>query len=336
MNLPIWVKPLMDNRSMVNPQRVLITGCGGMLGSAIYPYFERRCRAVFATDRYVTSPWIHELDVCDTQSLREAFHEVAPDFVLHLAAETNLEYCETHPIAAERTNSLATRTVARLARDHDCVMVYISTAGVFDGEKQGNYTEADEPRPIMVYGRTKLDGEHHVREIWPKHYIVRAGWMVGGGPGKDHKFVGRILGQILEGRRVIHAVSDRLGSPTYSRDFASNLFALLASQRYGTYHMVCEGQATRYEVAQEIVSICGRTDIEVMPVDSSFFAEEFFAPRPRSEMMENANLTAAGLNFMRPWRQSLCDYVIKTYGSRLRAAANGQDLQQYILEEQPR
>src|SRR5262249_32642709 len=155
----------------------------------IYPYFERVCGAVFATDRDADLPWLHRLDVRNAGAVREAFREVRPELVLHLAAETDLEYCEAHPAAAERTNALATRTVAACARAQGCVRVYISPAGVFDGRKDGMYTEEDAPNPIMVYGRTKLTGEHQVRDTWPDHYIIRAGWMVGGGPGKDHKFV---------------------------------------------------------------------------------------------------------------------------------------------------
>jgi dTDP-4-dehydrorhamnose reductase len=293
--------------------RVLITGCGGMLGNAIYPYFNERCDTVFATDKVADGAWIYQLDVRDADAMKDAFREVRPQLVLHLAAETNLEFCETHVDIAEATNGEASRTVARLAESHNSTLVYISTAGVFDGEKNGLYTEDDEPRPIMVYGRTKLDGEHHVRTLCRKHYVIRAGWMVGGGPGKDHKFVSKILTQIARGGKLIHAVDDKLGTPTYTHDFAMNLFRLLASHRYGTYHMVCEGTGSRYDVAREIVHICGREDIEIRPVASDFFKEEYFAPRPRSEMMKNARLEALGINLMRPWRKALRHYIEAEY-----------------------
>jgi dTDP-4-dehydrorhamnose reductase len=303
-----------------NPERVLITGCGGMLGNAIYPYFERRCRSLFATDKLASGPWMYELDVRDEDALAEAFREIRPDLVLHLAAETDLEFCETHPDVAEATNASATRTIGRLAESFDTTLVYISTAGVFDGEKEGFYTEADAPRPIMVYGRTKLEGEDHVRALCRRHYVVRAGWMVGGGPRKDHKFVSKILEQVFEGRRLIHAVADKLGTPTYTHDFAMNLFRLLASGCHGTYHMACEGHGSRYDVAREIVAICGRPDIEVRPVDSSFFDDLYFAPRPRSEMMWNANLKALGINLMRPWKEALRDYILREYAAAAQEA----------------
>src|SRR5438874_406266 len=113
----------MERPTTVRPRRVLITGCGGMLGSAIYPYFKRRCDAVFATDKVVDGPWVNELDVRDAAGVGEAFREVRPDLVLHLAAETDLEFCETRPDVAEATNSEGTRVVARHARDAGCALV---------------------------------------------------------------------------------------------------------------------------------------------------------------------------------------------------------------------
>jgi dTDP-4-dehydrorhamnose reductase len=137
--------------------------------------------------------------------------------------------------------------------------------------------------------------------------------MVGGGPAKDHKFVYKILEQIETERRRIYAVDDKWGTPTYTHDFATNLFALLERQHYGTYHMVCEGYGTRFDVAKEIVSVCGRNDVKVEPVDSSFFREDYPAPRPRSEMLRNENLERLGLNWMRPWQEALRDYIETEY-----------------------
>jgi dTDP-4-dehydrorhamnose reductase len=321
MNVPLTLDK--GAATMKSPKRVLITGCGGMLGSAVYPYFNHRCRAVFATDKFALGPWLHRLDVRDSHALAETFRDLRPDLVLHLAAETDLEFCETHSDIAQATNADATRTVAELCEAHDATLVYISTAGVFDGLKVGFYTEADEAKPIMVYGRTKLEGEEHARTLCRRHYVIRAGWMVGGGLRKDHKFVSKILTQVYEGRPVIHAVDDKLGTPTYTRDFALNMFRLLETRQYGTYHMVCEGSGSRFDVACEIVRICGRTDIEVRPVSSDFFKEEYFAPRPRSEMMRNANLTELGINLMRPWREALGDYILHHYAPTLPVAGTG-------------
>ncbi len=154
-------------------------------------------------------------------------------------------------------------------------------------------------------------------------YTVRAGWMVGGGARKDKKFVHRILEQILAGESVIRAVNDRWGTPTYTHDFALNLFELLPTREYGTYHMVCEGFGTRYDVAREILAITGHKDIELLPVDSTYFESRYFAPRPVSEMMVNAHLAALGINRMRPWRVALRDYILREFPHAL-AGAEGK------------
>jgi dTDP-4-dehydrorhamnose reductase len=294
-------------------ERVLITGAGGMLGNAVFPYFASRFDSVVATDKDVNEPWLTHLDVRDTTEVRKTFEEIRPTLVLHLAACTDLEFCEVHADTARETNAEATGAVATLCEEYGATLVYISTAGVFDGEKQGFYTEDDQPRPIMVYGQTKYEGELHVTSRCSRHFVVRAGWMVGGGAAKDHKFVHHILGQIVAGSKVIRAVNDRWGTPTYTHDFALNLFRLLDSRRYGTYHMVCEGSGTRYDVAKTILQICNQDGIELLSVDSSCFANAYFAPRPVSEMMTNANLRAMGINLMRPWQEALQDYIVREF-----------------------
>jgi dTDP-4-dehydrorhamnose reductase len=286
-----------------------------MLGSAIYPYFIQRCRLVRATDLHPQAEWLKLLDVRDRAAMEEAVMHLRPDLILHLAAETNLERCEVERDLAEDTNVMGSRIVAELAKRAGATLVYVSTAGVFDGEKEGFYTEDDEPAPRMVYGDTKLRGEQWVREICTKSYVVRAGWMVGGGPGLDKKFVRKVLAQIHDGADVIHAVNDKWGTPTYTHDFAMNLFLLLEREAYGTYHMVCSGSGTRYDVACEIVKICGRSDIHVNPVPSDFFAKEYFAFRPRSEMMTNLRLRELGIDRMRPWHVALRDYVESQYAN---------------------
>lgn len=300
---------------MIKFPKTLITGCGGMLGNAVLPYFQSQCEEILASDleARAVEKNLQVLDVRDVAAARQMVSAFKPDLILHLAAETDLEYCEEHADIAEATNAWASGEIAKLAEEFGCTLVYISTAGVFDGEKMGFYTEADQPVPIMVYGQTKYDGELLVRQYCSRHYVVRAGWMVGGGQATDHKFVSKILDQLIEGRDVIHAVDDRWGTPTYTHDFARNLFRLLDTEAYGTYHMVCEGFGTRFDVASEIVAISGRTDVEVLPVSSDFFKEEYFAPRPRSEMMENAKLAELNINSMRPWREALRHYMEREY-----------------------
>jgi dTDP-4-dehydrorhamnose reductase len=309
--------------------RVLITGSGGMLGRAVYPAFVRAGHDVVSTDlvpRSTPELPMGPLDVRDHSAVHAAVLANRPELILHLAAETDLERCETDRDHAYLTNAIGTQNVALVAAERGLPLVYISTAGVFDGTKGDEpYTEYDRPNPINAYGGSKYEGELIVKHTVAKHFIVRAGWMVGG-LERDHKFVAKVVNQLRDGAKTIHAVTDKLGTPTYTEDFAQNLLALVATPFYGLYHMTCEGAGSRLEVAQEIVDYYGRDDVEVVPVSSDFFAETYFAPRPRSEMMRNYALQLRGLNLMRPWPEALRAYLDQAAFNLQQPSVNGADV----------
>ena len=292
--------------------RLFITGCAGMLGSAVYPAAVAAGHDVVATDlapRPDLGFPMGTLDVRDASAVRKQIDAARPDVVLHLAAETDLETCEADPDHAYGTNTIGTQNVALASTAVDSLMVYISTAGVFDGEKtDGPYVEFDAARPINNYGRSKFQGELVVEHLHARYFIVRAGWMIGGAQ-RDHKFVAKVIEQLRAGSRTIRAVTDKLGTPTYAADFAANLLELIGTPFYGRYHMACLGDGSRFDVASEIVAYFGRSDVEVMPVTSDVFAEIYSAPRPRSEIMRNYMLDLRGLNRMRPWRDALKEYL---------------------------
>lgn len=296
--------------------RILMTGAAGMLGSALYPCFKKLGHAVRATDLTPRDKWQTMLDVRDYAAVRREIVKFKPHMVMHLAAETDVDRCEHEPDHAFATNALGTQNVALVCGERDLRMVYISTAGVFDGKKTSPYNEFDEAQPVIVYGDSKLAGELFTRQHVPRHFIVRAGWMIGGGL-KDHKFVAKIVEQIRAGNKRIHCVTDKFGTPTYTEDFARTLSELVGTPFYGLYHMVCEGAGTRYDVAAEILKCLGRTDIELVAVDSDFWKTKYPAPRPRSEVMENMMLRLRGLNRMRPWREALAEYLRRSFASEI-------------------
>lgn len=292
--------------------RVLITGSAGMLGSAVYPAFVAAGHDTVATDlspRPIGELPMGTLDVRDFAAVSAAIDGVRPELVLHLAAETDLETCERDSDHAYLTNTVGTQYVAVACHERGLPLVYISTAGVFDGAKgEEPYTEFDRPNPINAYGDSKYQGELVVERLVPRHYIVRAGWMIGGAE-RDHKFVAKIVDQLRNGARTIYAVTDKLGTPTYTEDFARNLLALIETPYYGRYHMACQGKGSRLDVARALLAYYGRDDVELVPVTSEFFAETFPAPRPYSEMMRNYMLELHGLNLMRPWDVALSEYL---------------------------
>ncbi len=317
--------------------RILITGAGGMLGSALVPALVARGHEVYATDlrgeaefagAVVESPdgdltrldRLGRLDVRRRADVDAWVDRTWPDLVAHLAAETDVDLCEAEPDYAFATNAVGTKHVALACQTANVPLVYVSTAGVFDGTKDGPYTEYDEARPINVYGASKLEGERYVQSFLQRYYVVRAGWMVGGGD-RDHKFVARILNQIRDGARTVYAVGDKWGTPTYAPDFATCLANLLETESYGLYHMACLGQGTRYEVAKKILQVLGiDREVELVEVDSAFFQDAFPAPRPRSEMMRNLLLDLQGLNTMRHWEDSLEEYLTTAFAELPRDA----------------
>jgi dTDP-4-dehydrorhamnose reductase len=308
--------------------KVLITGAGGMLGSALVPAFVSASHHVVATDLVPnpnpiwgsSGPALHALDVRQRDEVESSVLSTKPDLVLHLAAETSLERSDADPDHAFQTNTIATKYVALACRRAHVPLVYISTAGVFDGINSEPYTEFDRPNPINTYGASKYEGEVIIKELLDEYYILRAGWMVGGGPQKDHKFVNRILDQVRNGAETIWAVGDKYGTPTYTTDFAHCLLNLVSTDLFGLYHMACEGKGTRFDVAQHLLHAVNRPDISLVEVESSYFAEEFPSIRPRSEIMRNMALDLQGMNLMRPWRDALTDYVSTYYQALIRTS----------------
>jgi len=199
--------------------------------------------------------------------------------------------------------------VALLARQHDATMVYVSTAGIYAGEKD-EFHDFDQPNPLSQYGRSKYHGERFVETHVPRYFCLRAGWMMGGGPAKDKKFINKIFRQIKAGARELCVVDDRFGTPTYTVDFARSAAFLVTTPYYGVYNHVCEGGGSRYDVAVEFVRLLGLADtVRVTQVPSGHFRDTYFAPRPPSERLVNLKLSARGLNRMRDWRQCLAEYA---------------------------
>lgn len=295
--------------------RVYIAGAGGMLGAAVVEAWTAEPGVVVAaSDLAPRADWRHpielsRLDVADHDAFAAAVDAFEPDLLVNLAAETDLERCERDPERAWASNAVGAENAGRIAERLGIPHVYVSTAGVFGGEKDV-YDEDDEPDPLTVYARSKRHGEVAVQEQVTRHYVLRAGWMMGGGPGLDKKFVEKVHRQIRDGATTIHAVTDLLGSPTFTRDFARGMVRVVREAPPGLYHQVCHGSASRFDVAVGLVDELGLAgEVEVVPVTSEFFAADYFARRPDSEQLVNARLGALGLDTMRSWREALAEYA---------------------------
>lgn len=253
----------------------------------------------------IISTDIEILDVRDPKAVLEAVDGLAPDVVLHLAAATDVDRCEQEPDWAFHTNAIGTQNIALACRKHNVILVYISTAGVFWGDKLTPYTEFDAPNPANVYGHSKLAGEQIISMLLDRFYIVRAGWMIGGSE-RDKKFVGKIARLLAPNPKEIRAVNDKFGSPTYARDLLLGIVELLETNYYGLWHMVNNGTCSRYDVALQMKRIM-RKDTNVIPVSSAHFPLP--APRARSEAMRNYKLELIGLPPQRSWEEALEEYL---------------------------
>lgn len=298
--------------------RIYIAGAGGMLGDAFHRVFAGELsHEVRATDIDVNADWLSFLDFRDFDAYRREVETFRPDFLFHLGAHTSLEYCEENPADAYATNTLAVEHAVHLANELDIPLLYISTAGIFDGA-QDTYDDWDRPKPLGHYARSKYMGERFVAENVRRHLVCRAGWMMGGGPAKDKKFIQKLMAQIKAGASELKVVDDKLGTPTYTIDFARNVDVLLQTGMWGIYNMVCAGVTGRLEVAQYLVEALGLADrIAVTPVSSDYFAAEYFAARPPSERLITAKLDLRGLNRMRDWKTCLEEYLVDAYAGYL-------------------
>lgn len=281
--------------------RMFVTGAGGMVGSYVTEVFADY--QLVLTDR---ADGFTPLDVRDPAAVMDAVGAAQPAVVLHLAAATDVDRCEREPDWAFHSNAIGTQNVALACQRHGATLVYVSTGGVFPGTQVEPYTEFDTPAPVNVYGRAKLAGEQIVESLLQRFFVVRAGWMIGGGV-KDKKFVGTMIQLMRNGPGPVRAVHDKVGSPTYGRELLSGIRQLISTQYYGRYHLANQGSASRYDIALEIRGILGLSSVSIEPVSSAHFP--LSAPRGRSEALRNMKLELLGMNPMRPWQEALRNYV---------------------------
>jgi dTDP-4-dehydrorhamnose reductase len=289
--------------------RVYVAGCGGMLGAAMFAHLLKLGATVKATDIDCNESWLEYCDVRDYSAVRKDILDFDPDLIINLAALTDLEFCETNEENSWLTNALGAENLGLVANELDVPYVYISTAGIFDGLLEV-YNDFHAGNPMSVYAKSKYYGEQYVLRSVRKGFIIRAGWMMGGGPTKDKKFINKIYRQIRAGATELCVVDDKLGTPTYTADFSKGLCVIVESGQFGLYNQVCGGAASRFDVAEEFVRLLGLADqVRVKVVPSDYFRSEYFAPRPASEKLVNLKLNQRGLNVMRDWKACLKDYA---------------------------
>lgn len=298
-------------------KKIYMAGSGGMLGEAFYRVFkddfELKC-----SDKDVNADWLSYLDFRDYDKYKADVEAFKPDYLFHLGAYTDLEFCELNIDDTYATNTLAVENAVYISNQLQIPLLYISTAGIFGGEKE-SYDDWDTPNPLGHYARSKYMGERYVVEHADKYIVCRAGWMMGGGPAKDKKFISKLIKQLVDGKRELHIVDDKDGTPTFTVDFARNVKLLFEKEYWGLYNLVCKGQTSRLEVAEELVQLLGlEGKVKFNRVSSDYFKETYFAQRPACERLVNKKLDIRGLNVMRDWRVALKEYIETYYSDYLK------------------
>jgi dTDP-4-dehydrorhamnose reductase len=280
--------------------KIVLTGATGRLGRDLAPALAERHQVIGIGSR--------DLDITDGSATRQFIVGQRPDAVVHTAAWADVDGCERDPDRAYRLNAGGTWNLAVACQQIDAALLYISTDYVFDGEKGAPYLEFDPTGPINVYGASKLAGEHVVRDLVAKHYVVRASWFFG---HHGDCFARWVLRAAAEGQQV-RAYTDRVGSPSYTPDLARLVAAIVESGWYGVYHASNRGQCTWHEFAREILTRASGADVL-----EAATSQEMPRParRPRFSALRHLSLEMLGRDDVRPWQEAVAEFVRIEQGS---------------------
>ena len=275
--------------------RILVTGVKGQLGHDVVDELTKRGHTPIGVD-------VEEMDITDAAAVEQEMKKEPLDAVIHCAAYTAVDPAEDNREVCMRVNAEGTRNIARVCRELDIKMVYISTDYVFDGEGERPWEPDDARNPLNVYGESKYQGELAVEEYLDKYFIVRIA-RVFGVNGKN--FIKTML-RLAKDHKEINVVNDQTGSPTYTYDLAVLLADMVETEKYGRYHATNEGLCTWYEFAKEIFAQAG-VDVKVNPVSSEEFPAK--ARRPHNSRMDKSRLTQNGFKLLPSWQDALKRYL---------------------------
>lgn len=273
--------------------QLLVTGAGGQLGQDVAAAF--RSHEVVALTHA-------ELDVTDRDQVLGAITTLRPQAIVHCAAWTAVDACESEPDRAFGANALAVRHIAEGARRVGAHVCHISTDYVFDGTKSTPYHEWDTPSPKSVYGASKLAGE---RELDPDSTIVRTSWVCGFGGANMVKTILRIA----DANPALAFVDDQIGHPTFTADLATMIRRLVIDRRPGVFHVTNSGAVSWYQFAQEVLIAAGLDPGRVSPISTAELDPPRPAPRPANSVLDNAALRLSGIAPLRDFREPLAELV---------------------------
>ena len=272
---------------------ILITGANGQLGQALATHFDSAAKLTCWTRPHY--------DIADP-AIADAVAETKPDVVVNAAAWTDVDGAEEAPQFAFNVNALGPKYLAEGCARCGATLVQISTNEVFAGEPRRFYHEYEQTSPGSVYARSKAAGETAAAAALDRLFIVRVAWLYGAG---GNNFPAKISAA-ADRHGALRVVSDEFGNPTYAPDVAVAVAKLIETQRYGIYHLVNDGSASRYDWATELMRLTGREALPVDPISASEWPRPT-TPPPHAVLVNQAG-AALGIA-LRDWRDALHDYV---------------------------
>ncbi len=273
-------------------QKIWIVGANGQLGRAIFNQLDSRNIDILATD-------IEDVDITNIEETLNFCDFNHPDAIINCAAFTNIDECEKDINKAYRVNALGPRNLSICARKVGARIVHVSTDHVFDGKSQNTYTEFDKTNPISIYGKSCLEGENFVREMAPKHFIVRTGWLYG--EGKN------FVNKVLRAKNFVNVIEDQTGTPTSAYELAKFIIKLVNTPEYGTYHATCKGSCTAYEFVKEILRLANIKNIEINTISKEEAVGR--APRPEHSVLDNFMISLSNIYEFPHWKDALSKYM---------------------------
>jgi dTDP-4-dehydrorhamnose reductase len=274
--------------------RIYITGINGQLGRTLARHWESSAE-VMGGD-------LPAVDITDPGQITTAIVDARPDLVVHCAAMTDVDGCALDPDLAYRVNGYGTQNVVIGCQQAGAALVHVSTNEVFSGRDGRAYHEFDRSDPINPYGFSKMAGEWFVRHLIDRFFIVRTAWLYA--PG-GRNFIHAIR-SAAEAGRALRVVTDEVANPTYVEDLAAGIVALVATGRYGIYHLTNAGACSRYTFAREILALTGHGDVSVAPILQAEWPRA--STPPPFAPLENCAAAALGVE-LRSWKEALADYL---------------------------
>jgi len=277
--------------------RFLISGSGGLVGRALVQVCQESADDFVAYDH-------SQLDISDTHQVEDAISTIRPDVVINCAAWTNVDGCENDSKYAFAANAEGPENLARSSRKVNARLITISTDYVFDGFKEGFYTQRDGPNPLSVYGKSKLAGEQRAQQANERTVVVRTGFVFGpDGPN----FLSSVIKNAVRGLKI-KAISDAYGTPTYARHLAQRLRELADVDEPGIFHVVNTGEGASYlDFTNEALMLSGLEHYEVESITNASLNRP--APRPANSRLKCLKTEEVGLAPMPSWRTGLEEFV---------------------------